>query len=95
MDRRIIVAGGGASGMCAAIYAARNGASVTIIEKNNQLGKKLSMTGNEEEIEIDMELVADYVCKVAKETNVSQSFDPADIVLMVQADLDFQEQNLS
>ena len=53
------------------------------------------MTGNEEEIEIDMELVADYVCKVAKETNVSQSFDPADIVLMVQADLDFQEQNLS
>lgn len=46
MDRRIIVAGGGASGMCAAIYAARNGASVTIIEKNNQLGKKLSMTGN-------------------------------------------------
>jgi len=46
LDRRIIVAGGGASGMCAAIYAARNGASVTIIEKNNQLGKKLSMTGN-------------------------------------------------
>jgi len=36
LDRRIIVAGGGASGMCAAIYAARNGASVTIIEKNNQ-----------------------------------------------------------
>lgn len=53
------------------------------------------LESNEEEIEIDMELVADYVCKVAKETNVSQSFDPADIVLMVQADLDFQEQNLS
>ncbi len=32
--------------MCAAIYAARNGADVTIIEKNTQLGKKLSMTGN-------------------------------------------------
>ena len=32
--------------MCAAIYAARNGASVTIIEKNSVLGKKLSMTGN-------------------------------------------------
>ncbi|SFP44691.1 hypothetical protein SAMN04487928_10284 [Butyrivibrio proteoclasticus] len=46
MDRKIIVAGGGAAGMCAAIYAARNGASVTIIEKNSQLGKKLSMTGN-------------------------------------------------
>ncbi len=32
--------------MCAAIYAARNGAQVTIIEKNSCLGKKLSMTGN-------------------------------------------------
>ena len=32
--------------MCAAIYAARNGAKVTIIEKNDCLGKKLSMTGN-------------------------------------------------
>ncbi len=32
--------------MCAAIYAARNGAQVTIVEKNTVLGKKLSMTGN-------------------------------------------------
>ncbi len=32
--------------MFAAIYAARNGATVTILEKNNVLGKKLSMTGN-------------------------------------------------
>ncbi len=32
--------------MCAAIYAARSGAQVTIIEKNDCLGKKLSMTGN-------------------------------------------------
>ncbi|WP_026518870.1 aminoacetone oxidase family FAD-binding enzyme [Butyrivibrio sp. FCS006] len=46
MGKSIIVAGGGAAGMCAAIYAARNGASVTIIEKNSVLGKKLSMTGN-------------------------------------------------
>ena len=46
MSKRIVVIGGGASGMCAAVYAARNGATVTIIEKNTQLGKKLSMTGN-------------------------------------------------
>ena len=46
MGKKILIAGGGASGMCAAIYAARNGASVTIIEKNSVLGKKLSMTGN-------------------------------------------------
>ncbi|MCR5669968.1 MAG: aminoacetone oxidase family FAD-binding enzyme [Butyrivibrio sp.] len=46
MSKKVIVAGGGASGMCAAIYAARNGAEVTILEKNSVLGKKLSMTGN-------------------------------------------------
>ncbi len=32
--------------MCAAIYAARGGGDVCIIEKNDCLGKKLSMTGN-------------------------------------------------
>lgn len=46
MTKKIIIAGGGPAGMCAAIYAARNGADVTIIEKNTTLGKKLSMTGN-------------------------------------------------
>ena len=44
--RRIIVAGGGAAGLCAAVIAARNGAEVTVLEKNTFLGKKLSMTGN-------------------------------------------------
>ncbi len=46
MKKHVYVAGGGAAGMCAAIYAARSGAQVTIIEKNDCLGKKLSMTGN-------------------------------------------------
>jgi predicted Rossmann fold flavoprotein len=46
LAKKIYVAGGGAAGMCAAIYAARNGAEVTIVEKNTVLGKKLSMTGN-------------------------------------------------
>ena len=53
------------------------------------------LESDEEEIDIDMEKVADYVCKVAKETGVSKSFDPTEVLLMVQADLDFQEQNLS
>ncbi len=46
LSKRIFVIGGGAAGMSAAIYAARNGADVTILEKNDRLGKKLSMTGN-------------------------------------------------
>ena len=41
MSKKIIVVGGGAAGMCAAIYAARNGADVTILEKNDRLGKTL------------------------------------------------------
>lgn len=43
--RKVIVVGGGASGMMAAIAAAEKGAQVTLLEKNNQLGKKLLITG--------------------------------------------------
>lgn len=43
---KVLVLGGGASGMTAAIFAAQNGADVTILEKKEQLGKKLSVTGN-------------------------------------------------
>lgn len=41
----IIVVGGGAAGMMAAIFAARNDKNVTLIEKNEKLGKKLFITG--------------------------------------------------
>lgn len=43
---KVCVIGGGASGMVAAISAARAGAQVTILEKNDRLGKKLLATGN-------------------------------------------------
>lgn len=46
MKRSVCVAGGGASGMMAAIAAARAGAKVTLLEKNDRLGKKILMTGN-------------------------------------------------
>ncbi len=42
----VYVIGGGASGMVAAIVSKRLGNNVTIIEKNNNLGKKLLLTGN-------------------------------------------------
>ena len=44
--KKICVIGAGASGMMAAITAARAGASVTIYEKNDTVGKKILMTGN-------------------------------------------------
>lgn len=43
---KIAVIGGGASGLIAAIAAARNGAEVTIYEKLNKVGKKILATGN-------------------------------------------------
>lgn len=46
MANRVIVAGGGASGLVAAISAAENGAEVTIIEHRDRVGKKILMTGN-------------------------------------------------
>ncbi|MDF2989398.1 MAG: flavoprotein [Eubacterium sp.] len=43
---KIAVIGGGASGLMAAIAAARKGAEVTIYEKLNKVGKKILATGN-------------------------------------------------
>ena len=42
---KIAVIGGGAAGIMAAIRAAERGAKVTLFEKNNRLGRKLSITG--------------------------------------------------
>jgi hypothetical protein len=46
-----------------------------------------------EEVDIDLEAVADYVCTKAKEEGV-KNLDPEYVLFIVQADLDFQEQNL-
>ena len=42
---KVIVIGGGAAGMMAALKAADNGHDVTLLEKNEKLGKKLFITG--------------------------------------------------
>ena len=43
--KEIIIAGGGAAGMVAAIAAVREGAHVHLFEKNEKLGKKIFITG--------------------------------------------------
>lgn len=45
MNKKITVVGGGAAGMMAAIRASELGASVTLLEPNERLGKKLNITG--------------------------------------------------
>ena len=42
---RIIVIGGGAAGMMAAISGAKAGHQVRLLEKNEKLGKKIYITG--------------------------------------------------
>ena len=42
---KILIVGGGAAGMLASIFAARNGHEVHVYEKNEKLGKKLYITG--------------------------------------------------
>lgn len=43
---KIVIIGAGASGMMAAITAARNGAKVTLLEQKNRVGRKILATGN-------------------------------------------------
>lgn len=45
-QRKVIIVGGGASGIVAAISAAREGANVTLIEHKDRVGKKILSTGN-------------------------------------------------
>ena len=46
MRKRVIVIGGGASGLAAAVTAAEHGAAVTILERLPRVGKKILLTGN-------------------------------------------------
>lgn len=44
-EKQLIVVGGGAAGMMAAITAARQGSRVTLLERNPKVGRKLYITG--------------------------------------------------
>ncbi len=43
--KNVVIIGGGASGLMAAISAGKSGAAVTVLEKNDRPGKKLMITG--------------------------------------------------
>lgn len=50
MKKHIGIIGGGAAGMMAAVTAARKGTKVTILERNDRIGKKILQTGTENAI---------------------------------------------
>ena len=45
-QKTVLVVGGGAAGLTAAVCAARQGAKVTVLEKMDRVGKKILATGN-------------------------------------------------
>lgn len=57
---RVAIVGAGASGMIAAIIAARNGALVTLFEKKDRVGKKILVTGNGRCNFSNLELSSDF-----------------------------------
>lgn len=66
---KVIVVGGGPAGMFAAYFAAKNGHKVTLLEKNEKLGKKLYITGKGRcniTNSSDMEVLFQNVCSNRK-----------------------------
>ena len=48
---------------------------------------------DDEEVDIDLEQVADYVCQQARKEKKAFDLDPQEVYFVVDADLDFQEQD--
>lgn len=53
------------------------------------------LESDDEEVDIDLEEIAAYVCKRAKDEGFCATYNPEEVFFIVQADLDFQEQNVS
>lgn len=67
MKRKIGIVGGGAAGMTAAVFAAGQGADVTLFEGNDRLGKKILATGNGKCNLGNMDLSAEKYCSANPE----------------------------
>ena len=59
---KIAVIGGGAAGLACAVQLARKGKDVTVLERMDRLGKKLSATGNGQ----GNQGAFDWICALAR-----------------------------
>ena len=64
---KVAVVGGGAAGMFASIFAAKNGNEVHLFEKNEKLGKK---TLNEKITPPSRDTMAELANRIQLETNI-------------------------
>ena len=88
-QREIAVIGGGPAGMMGAIYAAQNGALVTLFEKNDRLGKKLAITGKGRCNVTNNCSVADFMNSVTKNPRflyaALNALTPEDTIFLVSS----------
>lgn len=63
---KVIVIGGGPAGIMAAIMAGKNNSDVILIEKNNELGKKLKITGGGRCNVTNMRNIDDFFDKIVR-----------------------------
>ena len=84
----VAVIGGGAAGMMAALFAARSGARVTLLEKNEKLGKKVYITGKGRcNVTNACEDMQDFLREVPRNPrflySALQSFGPFDMLALL------------
>lgn len=87
MDYDVIVIGGGASGMTAAVNAALNGASVCVIEHNDRVGRKLLSTGNGKCNLTNMNISREYYDSSSQCDfyRVIRDFMPSDLIAFMES----------
>lgn len=87
---KIAVIGGGAGGLISAGFAAKNGAEVTLFEKNEKIGKKIYITGKGRcNVTNDCE-VKDFLSKVVNNskflTGSLYSFTPRELMELIESE---------
>ena len=88
---KVIVIGGGPSGMMSAIYAAQSGHKVVLIERNNALGRKLLATGNRRCNITNNRTVHEHVDKIHNGRFLYSTFSQFDVTCLIKF---FSDRNL-
>ena len=87
--KQILVVGGGAAGMAAAYFAAKNGADVRLLEKNEKTGKKIYITGkgrcNVTNNGGREDMLEHVVSNPRFLRGALQRFDSADLIALIEA----------